>query len=268
MQDPLPVWIAVGGTPQSVVRAGALGLPMALAIIGGMPERFAPFAELHRDAAAARPGHAALRRSSINSHGFIADTSQAAADESFPPFATMMDRIGRERGWPPMSRASSSTRRAALRGANFVGSPQEVVEKILFQHEIFGHDRFLLQSSVGTCRTRRHARDRAARHRGGARRAPGPRRRAGAGRAGGARPLRAARGLMARPLQVGAIGGVRPPARPGARRGARGRGGRLRRGLVVGSLPPLVPARRLDPRPHADGRRRSAARTPSWTRCR
>jgi probable LLM family oxidoreductase len=147
VQDPLPVWVAVGGSPQSAVRAGALGLPLALAIIGGMPERFAPVADLHRRAAE-EMGHARPPMS-INSHGFIAETSQAAADEAFPAFAAMMDRIGRERGWPPMTRQDFDATRT-LRGANFVGSPQEIVEKILFQHEIFGHDRFLMQMSVGT----------------------------------------------------------------------------------------------------------------------
>ena len=147
LQDPLPVWIAVGGSPQSAVRAGALGLPLALAIIGGLPERFAGFAELHRRAAR-ESGHE-VPALSINSHGYIAETSQQAADEAFGPFATMMDRIGRERGWPPMTRAAFDAGRA-LRGASFVGSPQEVIEKILFQHEIFGHQRLLLQLSVGT----------------------------------------------------------------------------------------------------------------------
>jgi probable LLM family oxidoreductase len=145
-QDELPIWVAVGGTPESAARAGMLGLPMALAIIGGLPERFAPFAEIHRRAAA-QAGHPRPALG-INSHGFIADTSQRAADESFGPVATVMDRIGRERGWPPMSR-SDFDRARTLRGANFVGSPQEVIEKILFQHEIFGHERTLLQFTVG-----------------------------------------------------------------------------------------------------------------------
>ncbi|HEV3231861.1 MAG TPA: LLM class flavin-dependent oxidoreductase [Candidatus Dormibacteraeota bacterium] len=146
-ENRIPIWVAVGGTPQSVVRTGSLGLPMALAIIGGMPERFAPLAELHREAAR-RAGHQPPALS-INSHGFVAETSRAAADEAYPPFATMMNRIGQERGWPPMSRADFEQSRA-LRGASFVGSPAEVTEKILFQHEIFGHQRFLVQFSVGT----------------------------------------------------------------------------------------------------------------------
>jgi probable LLM family oxidoreductase len=148
VQDPIPVWIAVGGNPESATRAGRLGLPMALAIIGGMPERFAVFARLHRQAAR-EAGHDPVPALSINSHGFIADTSQQALEESFGPVSTAMNKIGRERGWPPMSRADYDAA-AELRGANFVGSPQQVVEKILFQHEVFGHDRFLLYLTVGS----------------------------------------------------------------------------------------------------------------------
>lgn len=147
LQKELPIWVAVGGTPESAVRAGALGLPMALAIIGGLPERFAPFAQLHR-AAAEKAGHPRPRLS-INSHGFLADDSQEAAEVAFPAFKEVMDRIGRERGWPPMTREQFEASRS-LRGADFVGSPQQVIEKILYQHEIFGHDRFLLQLTVGT----------------------------------------------------------------------------------------------------------------------
>jgi probable LLM family oxidoreductase len=147
LQERLPIWVAVGGTPQSVIRAGALGLPMALAIIGGQPERFAPMVDLHRRATE-QAGHAPLPVS-INSHGYVADTSQQARDQAFPPFAAMMDRIGRERGWPAMTRSQFDAS-TGLRGANLVGSPQEVAEKILFQHELFGHDRFLVQFSVGT----------------------------------------------------------------------------------------------------------------------
>jgi probable LLM family oxidoreductase len=146
IQQPLPIWIAVGGTPESAVRAGRLGLPLALAIIGGMPERFAPFAQLHRRAAA--EAGIAAPPFSINSHGFVADSSRQAADDAFPPFAAMMDRIGRERGWPPMSREQFDES-TGLHGANFVGSPEQVVEKILHQHEIFDHQRFLIQFTVG-----------------------------------------------------------------------------------------------------------------------
>ena len=146
VQHPLPVWVAVGGTPESAVRAGMLDLPMALAIIGGLPERFRPFADLHRRAAA-DAGHEPPRLS-INSHGYIAESKQQALDESFPYVSAAMNKIGLERGWPPMSRADYDAA-ASLRGANFVGTPEDVVQKILFQHEIFGHDRFMIQFTIG-----------------------------------------------------------------------------------------------------------------------
>jgi probable LLM family oxidoreductase len=146
-QDPLPIWVAVGGAPESAARAGVLGLPMALAIIGGLPERFVPFADIHRKGAR-RAGHDRLPLS-INSHGFIADTAQEAADISFPSVSEVMNRIGRERGWQPLGRDEFDAA-MTLRGANFVGSPEDVVEKILYQHELFHHDRFLLQLTVGS----------------------------------------------------------------------------------------------------------------------
>ena len=146
VQDPLPIWLAVGGTPPSVLRAARLGLPLALAIIGGAPERFVPLVDLYRRAAN-EAGHPGLPLG-INSHTYVADTSQQAADDFFPAYAGMMNRIGRERGWSPMTRAQFDQLRS-LRGALVVGSPQEVVEKILFQHELFGHRRFLAQLSVG-----------------------------------------------------------------------------------------------------------------------
>jgi probable LLM family oxidoreductase len=147
LQEPLPVWIAVGGSPESAIRTGRLALPMALAIIGGEPARFAPFAELHREAAR-EAGHEPPALS-INSHGFLATDSQVAADTAYPPFALMMDRIGRERGWPPMARQTFEASRT-MRGANFVGNPEEVAAKIVHQHQIFDHQRFLIQFSVGT----------------------------------------------------------------------------------------------------------------------
>ena len=149
VQDPLPVWIAVGGTPQSVVRAGTLGLPLAVAIIGGAPARFGPLVDLYRDAAAAAGHDPAGLPVSINSHAYVAETSQRAAAEFYPGYAAMMTRIGRERGWPPMTREQFEALRSP-EGALIVGSPAEVTEKILRQREIFGHDRVLLQMSVGT----------------------------------------------------------------------------------------------------------------------
>ncbi len=146
VQDPLPVWVAVGGNPHSVVRAGVLGLPMALAIIGGMPERFAGLAELFREATR-RGGHPPAPLS-LNLHGFVADSSQAAADIYYPAHSGVMNRIGRERGWGPTDRAQFDAQ-VELRGAYVVGSPDQVVEKLLFQHEVFGHQRTLVQLAIG-----------------------------------------------------------------------------------------------------------------------
>jgi probable LLM family oxidoreductase len=151
VQDPLPVWIAVGGTPQSVARAATLGLPVALAIIGGMPERFAPLFELYRRTAREAGHDPATLPVSVNGHGYIADSLEQAADEAAPAHLQVMNQIGRERGWQPMDRRHFDLQ-TEPRGALMVGSPEQVAEKILFQHEIFGHQRTLLQMSVGTMR--------------------------------------------------------------------------------------------------------------------
>jgi probable LLM family oxidoreductase len=148
VQDPIPVWLAVGGSPPSVVRAARLGLPMALAIIGGAPERFQPVVDLYREALERSGRDPAAHAVSINSHGFIADDPDEAADLAYPPFAETMNRIGRERGWPPTTRQRFDAE-ATLRGALFVGSPEQIVEKVLFHHQLFGHDRFLIQLTVG-----------------------------------------------------------------------------------------------------------------------
>ena len=147
-QDPIPVWVAVGGTPRSVVRAGTLGLPMALAIIGGAPARFKPVVELYREAAE-RAGHDPDRLAvSINAHGFIAHDRATAARVALPPFLETMNRIGRERGWPPMGRGQMEAE-AGLHGALVLGSPQEAIDKILHQWELFRQDRYLIQLTVG-----------------------------------------------------------------------------------------------------------------------
>ena len=147
LQDPLPVWVAIGGTPRSAVRAGALGLPLALAIIGGQPARFAPFAELHRRASE-EAGHGRLPFS-INAHGFLAHDSQQASDDAWPAAQLLMNRIGKERGFAPVTREAYEAGHE-LHGHTFTGSPAQVIDKILYQHEIFDHDRFLLQFIVGS----------------------------------------------------------------------------------------------------------------------
>jgi alkanesulfonate monooxygenase SsuD/methylene tetrahydromethanopterin reductase-like flavin-dependent oxidoreductase (luciferase family) len=134
------VWLAVGGNPPSAIRAATLGLPMALAIIGGEPARFAPLVELYRRAGGTQV--------SINSHAYVAETDEQAAEEFFPAYAGMMNRIGAERGWSPMVRPQFDALRSP-RGALVVGSPETVTKKILAQHDIFDHGRFLAQMSVG-----------------------------------------------------------------------------------------------------------------------
>jgi probable LLM family oxidoreductase len=147
-QNKLPIWIAVGGTPESIVRAAQYGLPMMIAIIGGMPARFAPYVKLYKDVYG-KAGHSQEQlKIGINSHTYIAETSQQARDEFYPPYSEVMNRIGRERGWSGMSRAdfdAGTKPQAHL----LVGSPQEVIDKILYEHSIFGHTRFLAQMSIG-----------------------------------------------------------------------------------------------------------------------
>lgn len=143
VQEQIPLWVAVGGTPESAVRAASMGLPMAFAIIGGMPERFAPFFDLYRRASKEHGFDPSRIPLSVNSHGFIADNAQDAVDEYYPHATAMMNKIGRERGWAPTTQEQLETQRF-LRGSDFVGSPEEIIEKILFQHELFNHQRFLI----------------------------------------------------------------------------------------------------------------------------
>lgn len=149
IQNPLPVWIAVGGTPNSVARAAYYGLPLMIAIIGGRPRQFQPLTELYRETGA-KAGHDASKlKLGVSGHGFIAEDSQSARDIAFPAHNAVMTKIGAERGWPPGTRAQFDAG-ATAEGAYYIGSPQEVIDKILMQHEWFGHDRFGLQLSVGT----------------------------------------------------------------------------------------------------------------------
>jgi probable LLM family oxidoreductase len=148
VQNPLPVWIAVGGTPASVARAAALGLPLMIAIIGGAPVRFAPLVELYREAARRAEADPAGLQVGINSHMYLAETAQRARDEFFPAYSQMMNRIGRERGWPPMSRAQFDAG-CEPEGHLLVGTPEDVTRKILAHHGLFENDRFLGHISVG-----------------------------------------------------------------------------------------------------------------------
>ena len=143
VQEPLPVWIAVGGTPKSVARAGVLGLPLTIAIIGGRPERFVPLVDLYRRAAAEAGHDPSALPLAINTHAWVGDDGAFA-----PHYTAMMGRIGRERGWPPMTREQYLALKSP-RGALAVGSPDEVAEKILFEHELFGHTRYLAHMSLG-----------------------------------------------------------------------------------------------------------------------
>src|SRR5438094_5651839 len=130
VQNPLPIWLGVGGTPQSFVRAGRLGLPLMVAIIGGEPRRFRPLIDLYRQTGM-QHGHSAEQlKVGVHMLGYVADTTQEAADTFFPGYARAMTDIGKERGWPAMTRASFDAQRGR-NGALLVGSPDEVVDKIL-----------------------------------------------------------------------------------------------------------------------------------------
>jgi probable LLM family oxidoreductase len=147
-QARIPIWVAVGGTPESVVRAASYGLPMALAIIGGSPDHFVPLIRLYREYIKKAGHNSGAGLIGINSHAFIAEESQKAAEIFYPSYADVMSRIGKERGWQPMTRDHFEVMRAS-RGSLLVGSPQQVIEKILYEHELFGHQRFLAQMTVG-----------------------------------------------------------------------------------------------------------------------
>jgi probable LLM family oxidoreductase len=147
LQDPLPIWVAVGGTPQSVVRAAVLGLPLTLAIIGGETARFQAFAELyHRVWAEA--GHEEKPRIAINTHAFVADSDRAADAAFAGTYLELMNRIGRERGWPPSGRADYEALKSP-HGPLALGSPEQVAEKIVSVHDLFQPERYIAHMSIG-----------------------------------------------------------------------------------------------------------------------
>ncbi|WP_025719196.1 LLM class flavin-dependent oxidoreductase [Paenibacillus polymyxa] len=149
VQNPLPVWIGSGGNQESVVRAGLLGLPLVLAIIGGSPVQFAPLVELYKKAARHAGHDASLLPVASHSHGFIAETTELAADKFFPSTQQSMNVLGRERGWGPYTRSSFDAARS-FEGALYVGDPDTVAKKIIHLRKQVGITRFLLHVPVGT----------------------------------------------------------------------------------------------------------------------
>ncbi len=149
VQNPLPVWIGSGGNQESVVRAGLLGLPLVLAIIGGSPMQFAPLVELYKKAAKHAGHDASLLPVASHSHGFIAETTELAAEKFFPSTQQSMNVLGRERGWGPYTRSSFDAARS-FEGALYVGDPDTVANKIIHLRKQVGITRFLLHVPVGT----------------------------------------------------------------------------------------------------------------------
>jgi len=147
-QQKIPVWLAAGGTPASAVRAATLGLPLMLAIIGGMPQQFVPFINLYKETAKKTGKGISELKFGVNNHVYIGEDSQNAGDEFYPYYATMMNRVGRDRGWPPLSRQQFDNSRLP-QNALMVGSVQQVIDKILYEHELFGNTRFMAQASIG-----------------------------------------------------------------------------------------------------------------------
>jgi len=146
-QKPLPVWLAAGGNPGSAVRAGKLGLPLALAIIGGKPAQFVPFVELYKQTY--RDNHKGEPQVSINSHGFIADTTEQAVEDYWPHYEYFMEFGHRERGWPKPTREGFDIARTKD-SAMVLGNPEEAAEKIIYEHRLFRNTRFNLQVSIAT----------------------------------------------------------------------------------------------------------------------
>jgi len=149
VQEKLPVWVGVGGTPESAVRAGRLGVGMALAILGGDPRRFKPLADLYYQAGV-EAGHAREDlKVGVTGHAYIAKTTQQAKDEYYPYYANYWSIVNRQRGMTTRIPRADFEQMAGPETSLFVGSPQQIVEKILRQHELYGHCRFLAQLDIG-----------------------------------------------------------------------------------------------------------------------
>src|SRR5919198_4893493 len=137
LQNPLPIWIGVGGTPESFVRAGSLGLPLMVAIIGGETHRFRPFIDLYKKAGMQAGYSADQLKVGVHSLGYVAESTQEAVDDFYPGYARTMTEIGKERGWPKMTRASFDAQ-SGPQGALLVGNPDEVAEKIIRNSKALG----------------------------------------------------------------------------------------------------------------------------------
>lgn len=149
LQPSLPIWLAVGGTPSSAVRAGKLNLPMTLAILGGRPSQYVPFIQLYRKSALEAGHDPAKLQLGINSQFHLAEDSDQAADDFYPSYEKLMNRVGKERGWSPMTREQFEFMRLPD-GPLFVGNVKEITDKIIYQHGLFGHTRFLAQLVKGS----------------------------------------------------------------------------------------------------------------------
>lgn len=149
-QKTLPLWVGVGGTPESAIRAGTLGVGMALAILGGNPERFKPLVELYRQAGTAKGHPSENLKIAVTAHGYISNTTEEAKEEFYPYYSNYWSYVNRQRGMSgtKISRADFDDMSAPSTGL-MVGSPQQMVEKILHQYELFGHERFLAQMDIG-----------------------------------------------------------------------------------------------------------------------
>jgi probable LLM family oxidoreductase len=137
LQNPLPIWIGVGGTPESFVRAGLLGLPLMVAIIGGETHRFRPLVDLYRKAGKQAGYSADQLKVGVHSLGYVAESSQEAIDDFYPGYANTMTEIGKERGWPKMTRERFDAQRGP-KGALLIGDPDEIVEKIIRHSKALG----------------------------------------------------------------------------------------------------------------------------------
>ncbi|ADY51791.1 Luciferase-like, subgroup [Pseudopedobacter saltans DSM 12145] len=148
LNNGLNIWIAVGGTPESVIRAARLGLPLIIAIIGGYPYQFQPLVRLYKEEYQKYGHDVSKMQIGIHSHTFVGENSEQTADSYYPYYADQMDRIGRDRGWPPFRKEQFEGGRKK-EGALFIGDPSEVADKILYMHELFGLTRFVAHIDVG-----------------------------------------------------------------------------------------------------------------------